>query len=92
MPGLSYGRLQSSSATVLSGACAAGGVRGLTRTLCLEALQGIGGVEYRNTLILVQIEQVAIAGDDELGFSCERAGEHVVIFEACGSKGTGHDI
>jgi hypothetical protein len=52
---------------VLSGACAAGGgVRGLTRTLCLEALQGIGGVEYRNALILMQVEQVAIAGDDEL--------------------------
>ena len=42
-------------------------------------LQGGRGGENRDALILVQIEQVAIAGDDEVGLGGERASEHVVV-------------
>jgi hypothetical protein len=42
-----------------------------------RALQGVRSGEDRDTLILVKIEQVATAGDDEVGLGGERAGQHV---------------
>ena len=42
-------------------------------------MQGVRGGEDRDALILVQIEQVAIARDDEVGLGGERASEHMVV-------------
>ena len=54
-------------------------LKGAVLPLRLDLAQGVGGGKDRDALIGTEIEQVEIAGDDEIGACCQRAGEHVII-------------
>lgn len=57
-------------------------------TICgTHATQGVCGGKDGDTLVLVQGEPMRVTGDDELGFSHERTGEHVVIVGIGGHGG-----
>ena len=63
--------------------------------LCIQALQSIRGGEDRDALMLAQIEQVFVAGDDELGLGGRCAGEHMVIVGIAGGgfdRGRAHVV
>src|SRR5690606_22061332 len=58
--------------------------RGLSR--CLDAAHGIRRGEDRDVLIRLEIEQIEIARDDEIGARRERAGEHGIIIRIAASR------
>lgn len=47
--------------------------------LRVDPAQGLGGREDGDVLVDFEAEQMLIAGDDQIGPSGDRAGEHVVI-------------
>ena len=47
--------------------------------LRFDAAQGLGGREDGDVLVDFESEQMLIAGDDQIGLSGDRAGEHMIV-------------
>lgn len=52
----------------------------------LYALHRFSGTDDRYVSILLQIQQMGIAGDDEISLCCECAGQHRIVGWVAGNR------